>query len=277
MSVTNTDPTKTQYFPQFDWPRISNPKLRFPITDQVLEEVALAEQVAVDEIQQALVDHRHDVAAILIEPIQGEGGDNHFRPEFLGKLREIADAEEVLLVFDEVQTGFGATGTWWGFEQLGVEPDIFAFGKKTQVCGIAASHRIDDVDSVFAVSSRINSTWGGNLVDMIRCQRIVETIWADGLLARATAVGARLLDGLRALEDKFPSRVTNSRGRGLFLAVDLPDGEARRATLRAMRESGLLGLASGTRSIRFRPSLILESHHADEALAKLEDALHHSL
>jgi L-lysine 6-transaminase len=277
LSVTNTDPTKTQYFPQFEWPRIVNPKLRFPVTDQVLEEVERAEAQAIAEIRQALVDHRHDVAAILIEPIQGEGGDNHFRPEFLRALREIADEEEVLLIFDEVQTGFGATGTWWGFEQLGVEPDIFAFGKKTQVCGIAASHRIDDVDSVFKVSSRINSTWGGNLVDMIRSQRIVEAIWADDLLARATTVGVRLLDGFRVLEEKFPGRVTNSRGRGLFLAVDLPDGESRRATLRAMRDSGLLGLASGTRSIRFRPSLILESHHADEALAKLEDALRHAV
>ena len=273
LSVTNTDPNKTRYFPKFEWPRITNPKLSFPVTDEVLERVEREEARATAQIRQALEDRRPDVAAILSEPIQGEGGDNHFRLEFLRALREIADEEEVLLLYDEVQTGFGATGKWWGFEHFGVEPDILAFGKKTQVCGIAASRRLDEVESVFQVSSRINSTWGGNLVDMIRCQRIVETIWEEDLLERATTVGARMLDGLRSLEERFEGRLSNSRGRGLFLAVDLPDNETRKRTLAGMRERGLLGLVSGTRSIRFRPSLIFEERHADEALARFADTL----
>ena len=277
LSVTNTDPRKTLYFPKFDWPRITNPKLSFPTTEQVLERVELEEQRAIAEIRQALVDRRHDVAAILIEPIQGEGGDNHFRAEFLRALRDIADEEEILLIFDEVQTGFGATGKWWGFEHFGVEPDLLAFGKKTQVCGIAGSRRLDEVDSVFQVSSRINSTWGGNLVDMIRCQRVVETIWAENLLERATTVGAVMLDGLRQLEQRFAGRLGNSRGRGLFLAVDLPDRETRQKTLAGMRDHGLLGLASGERSIRFRPSLIFEERHAQEALGRLAQALESTL
>jgi L-lysine 6-transaminase len=277
LSVTNTDPNKTRYFPKFEWPRILNPKLSFPVTDEVLERVEREERQAIREIRQALLDNRHDVAAILIEPIQGEGGDNHFRAEFLRALREIADEEDVLLIYDEVQTGFGATGKWWGFEHFGVEPDILAFGKKTQVCGIAASRRIDEVESVFKVPSRINSTWGGNLVDMIRCQRIVETIWEEDLLVRATEVGGRMLDGLRGLEQRFDGRLSNSRGRGFFLAVDLPDGEARKRTLAGMRERGLLGLASGTRSIRFRPSLVFEREHAEEAIERLADTLETTL
>jgi len=277
MSLTNTDPAKTQYFAQFDWPRITNPKLRFPLTDEVLAEVAAAEQQAVTEIEQALVDYPGDIAGLIIEPIQGEGGDNHFRPEFLRALRALADENEFLLIFDEVQTGFATTGKWWCFEHFDVLPDVFAFGKKTQVCGICAGPRLDEVESVFHVSSRINSTWGGNLVDMVRCQRFVEIIEEDGLVEHASRVGGELLAGLQQLEARFPGRVSNARGLGLFVALDLPDGEVRKQTIRTMVDSGVLGLPSGPRSIRFRPPLTLTSDEAAEGLVRLESALSESL
>ncbi len=274
LSLTNTaDSRKTQYFPKFPWPRVANPKLRFPVTDEVLVEVESAEHQAVAEIEQAVHDNPHDIAALIIEPIQGEGGDNHFRPEFLKKLRELADEHEFLLVFDEVQTGFGTTGTWWAFEQLGVEPDLFAFAKKAQACGIAAGPRIDEVESVFKISSRINSTWGGNLVDMIRGQRIIEIIEEDNLLDSVRRVGAHLLAGLHGLESKFPDRVTNARGRGFFVAFDLPDGETRNRVLSALIESEVLGLACGERTIRMRPPLVLSQAEADEGLSRVGKAL----
>jgi L-lysine 6-transaminase len=274
LSLTNTaDPRKTQYFPKFDWPRVSNPKLRFPVTAEVVAEVEQAERRTIAEIEQALAAHPHDVAALILEPIQGEGGDNHFRVEFLRELRRLADEHEFLLVFDEVQTGFGTTGKWWAFEHFGVEPDIFAFAKKTQVCGIAASSRLDEVDSVFSVSSRINSTWGGNLVDMVRCQRIIEIIEADGLVDNAAVVGAHLLAGLRRLESVFPGQVSNARGRGLFVAFDLPDGATRGRTLEALNAADVLGLASGERAIRMRPPLVLSRDEADEGLRRIERAL----
>jgi len=273
MSLTNTDPRKIDFFPKFSWPRITNPKLSFPITDEVLSQVEAAEARAIEEIRQALVDHPHDIAGLIIEPIQGEGGDCHFRSEFLQQLRRLADEAEFLLIFDEIQTGFATTGRWWCFEHFGVEPDIFAFGKKTQVCGICASSRIDEVDSVFAVSSRINSTWGGNLVDMIRCRRFVEIIEDENLLDNAAVVGDRLLAGLRRLEEQFPGAVTNSRGRGMFLAFDLTAGETRDRALAALGEEGVLGLASGERSIRFRPPVNLPPEAADEGLLRLERGL----
>ena len=275
LSVTNTaDPRKTQYFPKFsDWPRVTNPKLRFPVTDEVTAEVEAAERRALDEIERALAAHPHDVACILIEPIQGEGGDNHFRAEFLRALRAICDQHELLLVFDEVQTGFATTGKWWCFEHFGVVPDVVAFGKKTQVCGIAAAPRVDEVDSVFKVSSRINSTWGGNLVDMVRCQRYVEIIEEEGLLANAARVGEVLLDGLRRLEGTFEGRVSNGRGRGMFAAFDLPDGETRGRALKALREHAVLGLPSGHRAIRFRPPVVLTADEAREGLERVESAL----
>ncbi len=274
LSLTNTaDPRKTQYFPKFPWPRIVNPKLQFPSTPAGLEATMALERQAVAEIESAVAKHGHDIAALIIEPIQGEGGDNHFRAEFLKKLRELADEHEFLLIFDEVQTGFGTTGKWWSFEHFGVEPDIFAFAKKTQICGIAAGPRVDEVESVFKVSSRINSTWGGNLVDMVRSQRIIEVIEEDGLLANTTAVGAHLLEGFGELELLFQGKVTNSRGRGLFLAFDLPDTETRNRTLKALNDSDVLGLASGDRAIRMRPPLVLQRAEADEGLRRIERAL----
>ncbi len=273
MSLTNTDPAKTELFPKFGWPRVHNPTLSFPVTEKVLERVLREEDQAVAEIKQALVDHPNDIACLIIEPIQGEGGDNHFRGEFLQQLRTLADENEFLLIFDEIQTGFGATGKWWCFEHFDVQPDVFAFGKKTQVCGICASDRVDEVDSVFKVSSRINSTWGGNLVDMMRCRRYVEIIEEDDLLANATRVGTHLLAGLERLTETFPGKVTNARGRGMFAAFDLEDQATRQAAFKAMRAADVLGLTSGERSIRFRPALTLTTETVDEALRRIEQAL----
>ncbi len=273
MSLTNTsDPRKTMYFPKFSWPRVSNPMLRFPVTDEVLADVQRREDESVAQILQALRDNPDDIAGLIIETIQGEGGDNHFRPEFLRRLRELADEHEFLLIFDEVQTGFGTTGSWWCFEQMGVEPDVFSFGKKTQVCGIAAGPRVDEVDSVFKVSSRINSTWGGNLVDMVRCQRFVEIIEEEDLLANSRRVGRYLLAGLERLCTEVP-KATNARGRGMFAAIDLPSGAERDQAIKAMREAGVLALASGDQSLRFRPALNIDEDEVDEGLNRLGEAL----
>ncbi len=172
-----------------------------------------------------------------------------------------------------MQTGFGTTGKWWAFEHFGVEPDVFAFAKKTQICGIAAGPRVDEIDSVFRISSRINSTWGGNLVDMVRCQQYIEIIEEEDLIGNAARVGGRLLDGLRRLEAIFPGRVTNARGRGLFVAFDLPDTETRNRTLAALNDSDVLGLASGHRAVRMRPPLVLSADEVDEGLRRIERAL----
>jgi L-lysine 6-transaminase len=273
LSLTNTDPVKIEGFPKFSWPRVTNPALRFPVDERVRDEVCRAEQQSLDEIERALAENPHDIAAILIEPIQAEGGDHHFRPEFLRSLRRIADRSETLLIFDEVQTGFGTTGKWWCFEHFGVEPDLIAFGKKTQVCGIAASSRVDRVDSVFRVPSRINSTWGGHLVDMVRCRRQIEVIRSDRLLDNVEQVGSRLLRGIERLAERLPGLVGNARGRGFFLAFDLPDGATRDRALRGLHQHHLLALPTGQRGIRFRPPLILSATEADEGLERCELAL----
>ena len=270
LSVTNTDPTKTDDFPQFDWPRISSPYIDFPMDE---EAVAAKERVACAEIESAFEHDPDGIAAILIEPIQAEGGDHHFRPEFFGKLREYADRYEALLIFDEVQTGLGSTGTMWACEQTGVVPDLIAFGKKTQVCGMMSTRRIDEIESnVFHVSSRINSTWGGNLTDMVRCVRYLQIIHEDGLVENAARVGATVKEGLEVLATECEI-VSNVWGKGLLVTFDLPDGDVRSRAVRECWDRGLAVLSCGPRSIRLRPPLVFSEAQAAQVLSTLQEVV----
>ncbi len=268
ISLTNTsDPRKHMYFPKFDWPRIINPKLSFPTSDQVLEDVKKIEEIALAQIEMAVKQYRGDIAGLIIEPIQGEGGDNHFRPEFMGTLRALADKHEFLLIFDEIQSGIGITGKMWAYEHYGVEPDIIVFGKKTHVCGIIAGKRIDEVkDNVFVESSRINSTFGGNLVDMVRCTRILEIIEDENLIENAARGGEKMIGGLQAIAEESRDVINNVRGKGLMIAFDLPDPAKRDLMIDTMFDNGLLGMKSGDRSIRFRGMLDTPEETIEKAL-----------
>src|SRR5713226_3182453 len=248
LSLTNTaDPRKTQYFPKFDWPRVDNPKMVFPASPESLADVEQRENAALAQARQFLVERKDDVAAFIMEPIQGEGGDNHFRPEFFRAVRQLCDENDMLLIFDEVQSGVGITGRMWSFQHYGVVPDLFCFGKKTQVCGFASNDRIFDIDeNVFTVSSRINSTWGGNLTDMVRSQRYFEVIDEERLVENAAKVGAFFVGELERFGRDFPNLVSNVRGRGLMAAFDLPSGEVRDAALQAFMDHDVMVLSSGS-------------------------------
>ena len=273
MSLTNTDPNKTALYPKFDWPRVSNPFIVFPIENN-LQDLIERENKSIREIKQAFINNPDDIAAIIIEPIQGEGGDNHFRPEFLQRLREIANEEEALLIFDEVQTGVGLTGTMWAHQQLGVKPDILAFGKKMQVCGILATNRVDEVsDNVFRVSSRINSTWGGSLTDMVRATRYLEIIQEDNILENVKHTGDALQARLLELQQEFPMIISNCRGRGLFSAFDFPEPETRKKFLHNCFDRGLIILACGVKSVRFRPALTLQIKELEEGMKIIRDSI----
>ncbi|MFB0517521.1 MAG: L-lysine 6-transaminase [Candidatus Neomarinimicrobiota bacterium] len=275
MSMTDSyDPRKILYYPKFNWPRITHPRLRFPITDAVKQEVEALERKALNEITQALHDNPHDIAALIIEPIQGEGGDRHIRPEFAQALRQICDEEEILFIYDEIQTGVGITGTFWGHEHFGehARPDILSFGKKSQVCGVLAGRRLDEVEhNVFQEPSRINSTFGGNLVDMVRFSLILQVMRDENLVDKARSQGQYLLEKLEALAEEFPGYVSNPRGRGLFAALDLPSGTERDAVVAALFDNGVIVLGCGDRSVRFRPHLTVsreEINMAYDLLAK---------
>ncbi|MDX2054038.1 MAG: L-lysine 6-transaminase [Polyangiaceae bacterium] len=274
LSVTNTDPTKTLHYPKFDWPRIPSPKLDFPSNALNLERAEIAENSAISAAKRYFEERPDDIAAILIEPIQGEGGDQHFRPEFFRKLRTLADEHEALLIYDEVQTGLGITGKWWAYQHHGVSPDILCFAKKMQVGGIAVSRRIDEVaENVFKVPSRINSTWGASLVDMVRCTRILEIIENENLLENAALRGQQLQAGLNELQTRFPEHLSNARGSGLMCAIDVSSTELRNRIIRQCFEDQVIVLASGRRAIRFRPTLAVPSEAIALGLSRLQIAV----
>jgi L-lysine 6-transaminase len=267
LSLTNTEPNKTDRFPTFDWPRIDVPPMIFPLADH-LDEVVAAEQRALDQARAAFAAHPHDIAAFIAEPIQGEGGDNHLRPEFLKAMLDLVHANDALFILDEVQTGVGTTGTPWAYQQLGVQPDVVAFAKKAQLGGIMAGGRVDEVpQNVFAVSGRINSTWGGGLTDMVRCRRLLEIIESEGLIEAAGPKGDRLVAGLQAVAAET-GLLRNVRGRGLFVACDLANAPQRDRMVTDLRKKErVIVLPCGERSARFRPALSVSEDELDEAVA----------
>ncbi len=273
LSLTNTDPVKTDRYPKFDWPRIDVPAIAFPLEEH-LAEVEAAERHALDQARAAFAAHPHDIACFIAEPIQGEGGDNHLRAEFLRQMQELCHDHDALFVLDEVQTGVGLTGTAWAYQQLGLEPDIVAFAKKVQLGGIMAGRRVDEVpDNVFRVAGRINSTWGGGLADMVRSRRLLQIIEADGLIPRAAELGAVLLGNLQVLRARHDGLVSNVRGRGLMCAFDLPGTALRDEVLSRLYDDHVIALGCGPRSIRFRPALSITAGELDLAVAAFDRVL----
>jgi L-lysine 6-transaminase len=272
LSLTNTQPVKTKWFAKFDWPRVSFPQINFPYSDANHDDLLRREELSIAQIKKTFEDNKDDVCAIIIEPIQSEGGDNHVRGEFLEKLKQLADENEAMLIYDEVQTGVGLTGKFWCHEHFGekARPDILAFGKKMQVCGILAGKKVDEIENnVFKISSRINSTWGGSLVDMVRSSKILEIIAEDDLCGNAAKMGDYLQDNLAAIATRHPM-ISNIRGKGLLTAFDFPDKAKRDKFIAAGLEKNVMFLGCGDRSIRFRPALIIEKIHIDDGLEKLE-------
>jgi L-lysine 6-transaminase len=261
LSLTNTDDNKTRWFPKFHWTRVKNPKIE--------GELATGEHEALYLIETAMKES--NAAAFIAETIQGEGGDNHFRPEFFKSVRELCDRYGVMFILDEVQCGMGITGKWWAYEHMNVKPDLICFGKKSQVCGFASTSRIEEAkDHVFKKSGRINSTWGGNLVDMERSRLNIEVIKEKRLVDQAAIVGEIFLKQLRSLPFEC---LSNFRGRGLMIAFDLPNEPKRDYTLRKLQENGLLALKSGQNSIRFRPALTFSLEDVFDSITIIEKTL----
>ena len=269
MSVTNTVPDKVALFPKFCWPRVHNPAIHFDLDGGIANDIEAEEAKSIAEVEAAFQLPKQHVAAILLEPMQGEGGDNHFRPEYFAKLRELCDQQEALLIYDEVQTGFFGSGKPWLWQHKGVAPDVVAFGKKTQVCGLYANTRVDDVpENVFHKSSRINSTWGGSLVDMVRCHKFIDIILEDGLAENVSQRGAEFMEGLRSLA-KDKGTISNVRGLGSLVAFTLETTEKRDALMKSLWDHKLMALASGPRSIRARLPMVVSKDEISDALTRL--------
>ena len=276
LSLTNTDPNKTNYFARFPWPRVSAPAIDFSLAPKARRADVMAKEKKSElQIRKIVAERGIDLAAIILEPIQGEGGDNHFRREWLQTLRRICDESELLLIFDEVQTGMGLTGKMWCCDHFGVRPDLLCFGKKSQVCGVMAGPRLDEVpENVFRLPGRISSTWGGNFCDYVRSTHYLKIIDEEKLVENARLRGVYFLTELQKLAKRYPL-LSGVRGRGLMIAFNLPDNTTRDQFWKSAFELGLLVLRCGDRSIRLRPALdttpeiIEESLHIMDAVCRL--------
>jgi L-lysine 6-transaminase len=262
MSLTNTDPNKVRDFPKFQWPRITNPKIFFPVDENNISNLEKTVE------QELSVLDWSCIASIIVEPIQGEGGDNHFRSDFFQILREYSDKKNAMLIFDEVQTGLGLTGKMWAYEHFGVIPDMMCFGKKTQVCGFCSTDRISSApNNVFAKSGRINSTWGGNNFDMARAIQIFKAIKEEDLVENAKIVGDCFLDKLKGIKG-----VSNVRGRGLMIAFDLETTKKRDEVYDKI-QNNMLMLKCGENGIRLRPHLDFPIDEVETAISFITEAL----
>jgi len=263
LSLTNTDTHKVKNFTKFNWPRVLSP----------INGVEKDDDVALNLIDN-LIYSEPNIAAIIIEPIQCEGGDRYFSEYFLQSLQKKCKRNDILFILDEIQTGFFTTGKTWCFQHYDLDPDIVCFGKKTQQCGIFAGKRIDEVNEhCFNTSSRINSTWGGNLVDMVRSSNIIDIIYEDKLYDNATERGNEWYNGMkniRAARDK----ISNIRNLGLIMAFDCKNTEKRDALLDILRkDEKLLALSCGDKTVRFRPNLAVSSDEVQECIKRLENGI----
>ncbi|AGM09294.1 aspartate aminotransferase family protein [Amycolatopsis keratiniphila] len=215
----------------------------------------------------------NETAAFFIEPVLGEGGYVPANAEFLAGLRERADKHGILLVMDEIQTGFGRTGRFWGHEHFGVRPDIVLIAKGLAsgfpISGIAASEEL----MAKALPGSQGGTYGGNAVACAAAIATLEVIQREGLVENAAERGRQLLEGVRVIADKSPS-IGDVRGLGLLVGSEFttPDGEPdtakAQAAQKAASSNGLLLLTCGAymNVVRMVPPLIVDSEQVDEAL-----------
>ncbi|KAI9474066.1 MAG: 4-aminobutyrate aminotransferase [Benjaminiella poitrasii] len=243
--------------PAFDWPKAVFPQLKYPLEDH-REENAKIEHKALEQVEALIVHAKKPVAAVIVEPIQSEGGDNHASPDFFRKLQSICQRNDVLFIVDEVQTGVGATGTFWAHEawSLPSPPDIVTFSKKFQAAGFYLSPRLRP-----AQPYRLYNTWMGDPVRAMQAAVIVQEIKNKGLLENVREVGHYLQQSLIKLQTSLP--VKNVRGQGAFIAFDLPDSVQRDAFLVSMRQRGVNIGGCGENTVRLRPMLVFQKHHAD--------------
>ncbi len=219
------------------------------LTDRTLEEVEF--RFRRDE---------QSICAVLLEPIQCTAGDLLFDLRFLKGIRDLCSQFNVPLIFDEVQTGFGGTGTMWYFEQCGIVPDIVVFGKKSQVSGIMVREQFGEI---FKNALRLEVTWDGDLLDMIRCRWILQAFQKFNILENVISRGKQLGTALREI-----ASVENVRQVGLLIAFDFKDTGVRDEYVRSMRHHKTIVLPTQEKSIRWRPNLAMTDAEAKLAISR---------
>ncbi len=267
LSATHSKVIHKADLPAFPWPKVPFPASRFPL-ERYAEENDKRETKALGVLER-LLDVRPDrVAAVIVEPIQSEGGDRHASPAFFQAVEKLTRAAGAAFMLDEVQTGVGITGTMWAHEQLGITPDLMSFGKKMQMGGFFAT-RPFSIDEF----GRMYQTRNGDRVRAMLALATLEAIERDDLLGNVKSTGSYFLSRLEELAERHPSLVDNPRGRGFLLAFDLPTAESRDDFLRRCRARGVFATYTGSRSVRLRPHLITQREHVDVAIPIFDEVL----
>jgi 4-aminobutyrate aminotransferase/(S)-3-amino-2-methylpropionate transaminase len=259
LSTTRSKPIHKLDIPAFDWPQATFPLRKYPLEKHV-EENAAEEKRCLEEVEHLLKTFKHPVAAVIVEPIQSEGGDNHASPEFFQGLRRITKENDVLLIADEVQTGVGATGKFWAHEHWNLQdpPDMVTFSKKAQ----AAGYYFGDPALRPNKPYRQFNTWMGDPSKAILFRGIIEEISRLNLVENAASTGAYLYEELEKLGTKYPGEIENLRGKGqgTFIAWDSP---RRDEVVKKAKGVGINIGGSGVAAVRLRPMLIFQKHHGE--------------
>ena len=207
------------------------------------------------------------VAAVLLEPVQGEGGVNPATPAYFQGVRRLCDERGCLLIVDEVQTGLGRTGEWFGFQHLGIEPDVVTMAKALgNGVPIGACWARDDVAAAFVPGDHA-TTFGGQPLATAAARAVLEVMQREDVPARATAAGERLTNGLESI-----SAIARVRGLGLLVAAELRDRPSREVVAAAL-DAGLVVNAVTETALRLAPSLLVTDDEIDEAVALLTTVL----
>lgn len=268
LSLTNSKSAIKVDMPAFEWPHAPFPQLKYPLHEHERENAE--EEAKCLEVTQDLFDQAEKkgqpIAAVIIEPIQGEGGDARASDDFYRKLIDVARDNGAVMVVDEVQTGFGATGKWWASDYWEKSSDIVCYAKKSQACGFFYT---DDFKA--NPETRIFNTWMGEPLKLVMMNKIIEIVQRDRLLDNVNRVGQVLQDGFVHMEDITGGMVNSGRGRGLYTAFSVATPELRDKMIKSAFDKNLIVGACGTSSIRFRPSLNFSSDEAEQAIGILSD------
>lgn len=271
-TTTCSKPIHKLDLPSFNWPKAEFPSYKYPL-DKNEDFNKKEDERCLKIVEEVFKVWQIPIAAILIEPIQSEGGDNHASKEFFQGLRDITLKHGALLIIDEVQTGLGATGELWAHERFNLSPpaDMVTFSKKFQ----SAGYFFHDPEIVPNYAYRQFNTWCGDPARMILSGAIGAEILKHDLLAKTAKVGNYLFGKLEKLQEKYPKYLQNLRGkdRGTFIAWDLENGDARNAFLGDMKKAGVNIGGCAETSVRLRPTLVFEEKHADLFVEILEKVL----
>lgn len=253
---------KVSDFPKFDWPKFKAPYIRFPYNEENEQDFLKEQNQALKKIENYIEKTgKQFIASIIIELIQGGGGDNHLGKHYVSGLKEICEKNDILLIIDEVQTGFGVTGKLWCYQHYDVEPHLLVFGKKAQISGVCIGKNITDIEDVLNVPGRLSPTWNGNITDYIRCKHIIKAYKENDLISNAAKLGKYIESSLEGM-NKF----LNVRGAGFLIAFDFENSSDRDRYNQLCFDKGLFLLPMRDVALRMRPNMALSKDEADHAL-----------